>query len=443
MQIKIRKGYDIPLRGALTDDAACTHVQSAVVAIVPDDFTGFIPKMDVHAGDTVHPGSPLAHHKTDPELRLTSPVEGRVKAIVRGDRRKVLRIEIERTAEAPEAPVTFNFDKTDSASCAKALANSGLMAMMNRRPYDIVADSRMRYRDIYVSAFDSAPLAHNQHFTPDRQNRIAAGVSMLRTLTDGNIYIARRPGSLEDVEGAVMVDVHGPHPASLPSTVINATAPLCKGQNVLTLDIDTLERVGRLYTMGTVDYSTTVAVVGPMVETPRLVTCTIGTAIKDITGELKADRHLRIISGNVLTGKAVDADGYLRRPYRQVTVMAEGDETSEFMGWATFSPKNLSMNPSFPGKWLGKLFSPDARIKGGRRAIIQSGEYDRLIPLDIMAEYLIKAINSRDIDNMERLGIYEVAPEDFALAEFADSSKLPLQNIVRQGLDYLRGELEV
>lgn len=442
MQFKIKKGYDIPLAGSA--DAGCVpcEVQSAVVAVVPDDFTGLIPKVEVREGDLVSPGSPLVHHKKDNEIKLVAPVAGRVKAVVRGDRRKVLRIEIERDADADRSPVKFVFDKTDPASCVKALANSGLLAMMSRRPYDILPDTRLRYRDIYVSAFDSAPLAHAKSLETNRYTHLAAGVSMLKALTGGNIYIARRRGQTADVSGAVMVDIEGPHPASLASTVINATSPINKGENVLALDIDTLERVGQLYETGTIDFSTTVAVVGPIVVNPRLVTCAIGTALSAILGDLPRQDHLRIISGNVLTGKIAGRDGYLRRPYRQVTVMAEGDDTSEFMGWASFSPRHLSMNPSFPGHWLKRLFSPDARIKGGRRAIIQSGEYDRMIPLDIMAEYLIKAINSRDIDNMERLGIYEVAPEDFALAEFSDSSKLPLQNIVRQGLDYLRGELE-
>ena len=153
-------------------------------------------------------------------------------------------------------------------------------------------------------------------------------------------------------------------------------------------------------------------------------------------------RHHRVISGNVLVGTAIKDDGYLRYPYRQITIIDEGDDIDEFMGWATFSPSKMSCNRTFPGHFLKRLFKPDARLLGGRRAMIMSGEYDAVMPMDIMSEYLLKAIIARDIDNMERLGIYEVAPEDFALAEYADTSKLPLQHIVREGLDYLRKELE-
>lgn len=177
---------------------------------------------------------------------------------------------------------------------------------------------------------------------------------------------------------------------------------------------------------------------------PSLVTTLIGAEISALLKDNLADdgRNKRIISGNVLTGTAVPADGYLRFPYRQVTVIPEGDDVAEFMGWASFSPKKQSTSPTFPGHFLSrKLFKPDARLLGGRRAMIMSGEYDKVFPMDILPEYLIKAILAKDIDRMEQLGIYEVAPEDFALAEYADTSKLELQKIVREGLDYLRKEL--
>lgn len=439
MQIRIKRGYDMPLAGGVCEGSPQHNVKSQLVAVVPDDFQGFIPKVDVHEGDAVLAGSPLAHHKMNQDLCLTSPVEGTVKAVVRGDRRKVMAIVIERAGD--DKHLAFEFDRNDDTQCAKALATSGLMLMTRQRPYDIIGDQRLRYRDIFVTAFDSAPLADNATMEVDAA-ALAAGVKMFKSLTDGNIYIARRHGQMPDVEGAVMVDVVGPHPASLVGTHINYIAPINKGERVLTLELPTLANAGRIYRDGVVEYTTTVAVVGSAAAEPCLVRCTIGTAISAIVGNVDNDRHVRIISGNVLTGVTVGEDGYLRSPYRQVTVMPEGDDVAEFMGWASLSPGKLSVNPSFPGKWLRRLFTPDARIKGGRRAIIQSGEYERMMPLDIMPEFLIKAIRSRDIDNMERLGIYEVAPEDFALAEFVDSSKQPLQNIVREGLDYLRGELE-
>jgi len=206
-----------------------------------------------------------------------------------------------------------------------------------------------------------------------------------------------------------------------------------------------LARIGALALTGEVPMETIVAITGSEVSSPHLVRTTIGAEMGALLkGEIKADgRNHRIISGNVLTGYKDSIDGYLRYPYRQISVIPEGDDVAEFMGWASLSPKKMSTSPSFPGYFSGKkLFRPDARLLGGRRAMIMSGEYDKVMPMYILPEYLIKAILGRDIDRMEQLGIYEVAPEDFALAEYADTSKLELQKIVREWLDYLRKELE-
>ena len=241
-----------------------------------------------------------------------------------------------------------------------------------------------------------------------------------------------------------MVDVEGPHPASNAGTVIAAINPVNTGETVGCLDLATLRRIGVLALTGSVDFSTTVAVTGSEVKTPRLVETVIGAEMSAILQNDITDdgRKKRVISGNVLTGVAVGEEGYLRFPYRQVTVIPEGDDADEFMGWASLSPRKQSTSPTFPGYFLRrKLFKPDARLLGGRRAMIMSGEYDKVFPMDILPEYLIKAILAKDIDRMEQLGIYEVAPEDFALAEYVDTSKLELQKIVREGLDYLRKEL--
>lgn len=194
---------------------------------------------------------------------------------------------------------------------------------------------------------------------------------------------------------------------------------------------------------GEYDPKVYVAVTGSEVKTPCIISTIAGAHLSDIlTGNVDNDgRTHRIISGNVLTGIPVGADGYLRYPYRQVTVIPEGDDADEFMGWASLSPSKMSESRSFLGKLLGRRFNPDARLNGGRRAMIMSGIYDDYLPMDILPEYLIKAILAKDIDNMEALGIYEIAPEDIALAEYADPSKLELQRIVRQGLDYMRSEV--
>lgn len=255
----------------------------------------------------------------------------------------------------------------------------------------------------------------------------------------------RQADNIPDIKGAEMVNVAGPHPSGNPGTIIAAVKPVNKGETVICLDLPTLLRIGATALTGKTQGTTIVALTGSELKQPKIASTLIGAEMKALlAGEIKEDnRHHRIISGNVLTGVATPIDGYLHLPYRQVTVIPEGDDVDEFMGWASLSPAKMSMSPSFPGHFLRrKLFRPDARLQGGRRAMIMSGEYDKVMPLDILPEYLIKAILARDIDRMEQLGIYEVAPEDFALAEYADTSKLELQKIVREGLDYLRKELE-
>ncbi len=247
-----------------------------------------------------------------------------------------------------------------------------------------------------------------------------------------------------NIAGAEMVTVEGPHPSGNVGVQIANIAPINKGDIVWTLDVVTLYKIGVVATKGIVDCSTIVAVTGSEVKEPALVKTVEGAQISSIIdGRLaKTDHHVRIISGNVLTGTAVDDNDYLRFPYRQITVIPEGDDVEEFMGWASMSPSKQSTSRTFPGHFLGRAFTPDARILGGRRAMIMSGEYDKVLPMDIMPEYLIKAILGRNIEEMEKLGIYEVIPEDLALCEYVDTSKIPVQQIVREGLDYMRKELE-
>lgn len=445
IEIKLKKGLDLHLAGAVADPkAAPVKCQSDTVAVTPDDFTGIVPKTEVHEGDKVLAGQPLLRSKMCESLKIVSPAAGTVTAVVRGERRKIERIvvKVDPTGEALRHNTKDALKGRDQAR--DLLLASGLWAFTRQRPYDIVTLPEAEIRDIFVVGFDTAPLAvSDDSFTPDA---LEAGVKLLALLTDGKVYVSRRQGSsLPDIKGAEMVDVKGPHPAGTAGPLIAAIRPVNKGETVMTLSIETLERIGRLVLTGVVPMTTTVAVTGSEVTEPHTASCLIGSEIKPLLeGCIDDDhRHHRIISGNVLTGVKVGIDGYLRFPYTQITVIPEGDDVDEFMGWASLSPKKMSQSMSFPSHLFGRHrnFSPDARLLGGRRAMIMSGEYDKVFPMDILPEYLIKAIIAKDIDRMEQLGIYEVAPEDFALAEYVDTSKLELQKIVRQGLDYLRKEL--
>lgn len=444
---KITRGLDLCIAGGVAQGAVATEVKAGVVAICPDDFPGFIPKLVVREGDPVYAGQPLMHDKVFESVNIVSPISGVVKAVVRGERRKILRVEVEATDASVSAPAGSKPDLKNAGDICGALAASGLLAMMRQRPYDILPRPGVVPVNIFVTAFDSAPLATSLEDAVKGMNaEIAAGADLLSKVTSGKVYIStRNDSSIEIPASATHIIIEGPHPAGNTGVQAANIAPVNKGEVIWTLDIVTLARIGRYVMTGAADWSTVVAVTGSEVKEPKLVKTSIGAAVAPLlAGELDNNgRHERIIAGNVLSGVKIDADGYLRYPYRQITVIPEGDDVDEFMGWASMSPKKMSQNRSFISSLLkGKKFRPDARINGGRRAMIMSEQYDRMMPMDILPEYLIKAIIGRDIDQMERLGIYEVAPEDFALAEYADPSKIELQKIVREGLDYLRKETE-
>lgn len=442
-KLTIRKGLDIKLEGAVVDKKPVVAPTPSICAVVPDDYVAFVPKPAVKEGDTVRRGDPLLYDKRDEEIKAVSPVAGVVKAIVRGERRKILRVEVAPAKD--DIAAHFDTKVTDAEAAAMLLKRAGLWVMMRQRPYDIVPAPKSMPRDIFITAIDSAPLAVNPTNFYNDIDTLAAAVKLLSLLTKGNIYIGRRAdSSLKDIPGATMVDVAGPHPAGNAGTLIANLAPVNKGEVVWTLDLSTLWRIGHLVLTGETDFTTYVAVTGSEVKQPQIVQTVAGADVSSILSDnINNDgTHRRIISGNVLTGVKVAFDGYLHYPFSQLTVIPEGDDVDEFMGWASLSFKKQSTSRTFPGHFFGKKFRPDARLLGGRRAFIMSGEYDKYMPMDIMAEYLLKAIIGRDIEKMEELGIYEVAPEDFALGEYADTSKIEAQKIVREGLEYLRKELE-
>ncbi|MBR1552087.1 MAG: Na(+)-translocating NADH-quinone reductase subunit A [Muribaculaceae bacterium] len=435
--IKLKKGFDLILNGQLTSDAITPANTSPTYAIVPDDFQGIIPRMDVKEGESVQAGAIIYHDKNHEQIKVTAPVAGVVKEVRRGERRKIEAIIIE--PDGSGGQVTHDNKK----DVKELLLESGLWVMMRQRPYDVVPAPDVTPRDIVVTCFDSAPLAPSlMQVLADDVRYVAPGVEALKGLTRGNVYLCFRPDEEMDVLNAEVVTVQGPHPAGNAGVQLANIKPVNKGEVVWTLDVLTLARIGKLMKTGVVDFNTVVAVTGEGVSTPRLLKANMGCSIQSL---LQDDvQGMRIISGNVLTGIKVNDDEWLRAPYRHVTVIPEVAKRDEFMGWASLSPKRYSIYRLFTS-WLTagkKPASFDARIKGGERAIVRLDEYDRMLPMDIYAEFLIKAIIAGDIEKMEQLGIYEVAPEDFALAEYADTSKLELQRIVRQGLDKLRAEME-
>ncbi|MCC8070480.1 MAG: Na(+)-translocating NADH-quinone reductase subunit A [Bacteroidales bacterium] len=441
-ELNLKRGLDLQLAGAVTSTTPTTPAVRQV-ALVPDDYPGFIPKLEVKEGDVIAAAQPLMHHKADERIKLVSPVAGTVASVVRGERRKILRVVV--SVDPQGQPATPKKPTSRPDDLRAALMASGLWAQMRQRPYDIVPDAAAEPRDIFVTAFDSAPLAGEMALAlAGKEKELAAGVKALKALTRGEVYVSVRPEwDLTLPSEATVVKVHGPHPAGNAGVQAANLAPVNKGETIWTLDAITLCRIGELVLTGLVDWTCTVAITGSEVKTPGYVKCPLGSALEPLLKGNIADDGVnhRIIAGNVLTGVKESLEGFLRYPYQQVTVIPEGDDVDEFMGWASMAMDKLSTSRSFPSHFLHKLFKPDARLHGGRRAMIMSGEYDKVMPMDILPEYLLKAILSRDIDKMEALGIYEVAPEDFALCEFVDASKIEVQKAVREGLDYLRKEL--
>ena len=437
--IRLKKGFDLHLLGAIQGNDIAFTSPARSVAIVPDDFHGVIPRMEKKEGEHVIAGEPLYHDKNDEDIKVVAPVSGTIKEIRRGERRHIDAIII-----APDNDGQAVKHDT-GGDAVKTLKAAGLWVMLRQRPYDVVPYTDVRPRNVFVTAFDSAPLAPDLDVVlGDKRQFIGRGVEVLKSLTDGNVCIGTREGQSFDAPGAQVNTFAGPHPAGNAGVQAANTIPVNKGEVVWTLDIVTLARIGELFTTGMVSHDTVVAIDGEMVQQPGYVKTVMGADLETVLkNQLTNVARSRIISGNVLTGVKVNVDQWLRAPYRHITIIPENNKPDEFMGWASFNPNRFSIYRTFT-TWLRGLKKPvsmDSRIKGGERAIVRTGEYDAMLPMDIHAEFLIKAIISGDIDKMEQLGVYEIAPEDFALAEFADTSKLELQRIVRQGLDKLRAEM--
>ncbi|MDR3127187.1 MAG: Na(+)-translocating NADH-quinone reductase subunit A [Tannerellaceae bacterium] len=452
--LKIDKGLDIRLAGK-APLSLLPAKKSDRYGVVPDAWTGVFPKVTVKVGDRVKAGSTVMIDKNRPEIRFAAPVSGSVAAVNRGEKRKLLSIEI--AADKVIDYEDFGIKKVADLSAdevKEAILRGGLWSFIRQRPYDIVASPDGKPRDIFVSAFYSAPLAPDFDFILRGQaDDFQTGIDALRKLTDGKVYVGVRPQSAVHPIGAEVFEVHGAHPAGNAGVQINHIKPVNKGEIVWVVGAEDVILIGRLFNKGIADFSRLVAITGSQARERGYVKAIAGCRISSLTGgRIPPDgflngfqrlKNLRIISGNVLTGTAVTEEDYLRPYDNQLTVIPEGDDVHDLFGWAMPGFTKFSVSRSFVSRLLfpKKEFAIDARLRGGKRAMIMSNEYDKVFPFDILPEYLLKAIISFDIDKMERLGIYEVAPEDFALCEFVDTSKIELQHIVREGLDALYKEM--
>ena len=445
--IKLRKGLDINLKGKAAQEFMSVK-EPGFYALVPEDFTGITPKVVVKEQEYVMAGGPLFIDKNHPELKFVSPVSGVVTSVERGARRKVLNIVVEAAAEQDyEEFGKKDVNALNGESVKAALLEAGMFAFIRQRPYDVIADPTMYPKAIFVSAFDSNPLAPDFEFAlKGEEANFQTGLDALSKMakTYLSISVKQKAAALTQAKNVTITAFDGPNPAGNVGVQINHISPVVKGETVWTIGAEAVIFIGRLFNTGRVDMTRKVAVTGSEVLKPAYCKLKVGALLTNVfSGNVTTGRDLRYISGNVLTGKKVNPNGFLGAFDSQLTVIPEGDDIHEMLGWIMPRFNQFSVNHSYFSWLLGnnKEYVLDARIKGGERHMIMSNEYDKVFPMDIFPEYLVKAIIAGDIDRMEALGIYEVAPEDFALCEFVCSSKVEVQRIVRAGLDMLRAEM--
>lgn len=443
---KIKKGLDIMLEGAAEQQLAVCPL-AETYAVKPADFNGIVPKLAVKEGCSVKAGDPLFVDKATEKIAVVSPVSGTVKAIERGERRKLLRICIE--SDGKQDYKSFNAPDPEKASGEEVQAlmlEAGMAAFLRQRPYDVIADPEQKPKSIFVSAFSTMPLAADFSFVAKgREGDFKTGIAALSRIAP--VYVGINPQQINSellpITHAKVSVFSGPNPAGNVGVQINHIDPVNKGETVWTMAPEHVIMLGELFRTGKVNLTRRIAVAGSMITAPAYVETLIGAPMTSIIGDkIKGTGHVRIIGGNPLVGERSGMDDYLGAFCTEVCAIPEGDDVNEAFGWIMPRLNQFSTSRSY-FSWLfgkSKKYDLDCRIKGGERHIIMSGEYDRVFPMDIYAGYLIKAIITGDIDRQEALGIYEVAPEDFAVAEFVDSSKLELQKIVREGLDLLRKE---
>ena len=443
--ISLRKGLDINLAGAAAQQVTELPL-AAEYGLSPLDFEGVTPKLLVKVGDEVKAGTPLFFSKTDARVLFTSPVSGTVAAINRGEKRKVLSVTVTPAAQQTyEEFPKLDLQKASREEIVELLLKAGLWPMFVQRPYGIIANPSDQPKAIFISAFDSAPLAPDYNFVlASEQENLEAGIALLGRLTEGKVHLsvrAKSEGKMTALKGAELHTFAGKHPVGNVGVQIHHIDPINKGEVAWTLNIQDVAIIGRLVREGKVDMRKTIALAGSEVEAPQYYRIVAGARIDSIVeGKIKAQKEgdsVRIIAGNVLTGVKRTAEQFFAFYANQLTVIPEGDKY-ELFGWMMPRFKKFSVSRAY-FSWLcpKKQYALDTNLNGGERPFVVTGLYEQYLPMDIYPMYLLKACMAGDIDKMENLGIYEVVEEDFALCEFVDPSKIEMQQVIRDGINLM------
>lgn len=444
--IKTKTGLDIPLKGEA--DKVITPIGSPDYAIKPTDFNGIFPKLLLKAGAKVKAGTPIFYDKYNERVKFTSPVSGTIESINRGPKRVIEEIVIK-----PDGQNTYEeFKKAAPQELEKEeiidqLLNSGLWPSIRRRPFEVIARPDEKPKAIFISGFDTHPLAPDMSFIAHgKGEEFQTGLNAITGLTDSPVHLSlnakeKNSGVLTNAKNVTTHHFEGPHPAGNVGVQINKIDPISKEDIVWHINVQDIISIGRLFMKGYYDATKIIALTGSEVKNGKYFKILGGASIQPMVKDNLLNDNVRFISGNPLTGDKIYKNGYVGYYHNQVTVLPEGNYY-EFMGWAAPGLNKFSTSRTY-FSWLRprKKYRIDTNLKGGHRALVMSGKFEQVFPFDIFPMQLLKAIMIEDLELMETLGIYEVAPEDFALCEFVDTSKTEIQSIVREGLEMARKEL--
>jgi len=446
--INIKKGLDINLKGE-AEKASENAVISNFYTIRPEDFHSVTPKLVAKEGSKVKAGEPVFYDKSNEDVKFVSPVSGEIIEISRGEKRRILAIRIQADKEQTfQDNGKFDLKSADADEVKEHLLASGCWPFIKQRPYDVIANPDRDPKSIFVSAYASAPLAADYDFVlKGKEAELQAAITALGKLTEGKVHVSianKEYSPFNSLDGINLHYVSGPHPSGNVGTQINKIDPVNKGEVVWTINPQDLVIIGELLLTGRFNAERVVALVGSAVQKPRYFVTKLGCEVASMIYDngIEKDANVRIISGNVLTGKEVKPDGNLDYYSNTVTVIPEGDDY-EFFGWTTPVFNKISTSRALTFSWLfpKKKFDLNTNTNGEHRAFVTTGTYEEVFPLDIYPMQILKACMYKDLDEMEALGMYEVAPEDFALTEFVCVSKQPHQDIIRKGLDLMLKEI--
>ncbi|MDG2042464.1 MAG: Na(+)-translocating NADH-quinone reductase subunit A [Bacteroidia bacterium] len=444
--VKIKRGMDIPLEGKPS-----THIHaissSTTFAIKPTDFKGLIPKLRIKQGEEVSVGDCLFTDKKNDKICFTSPVSGEVAEIVRGDRRAITAIKI--LADSSEYKFKEfdiqNYPSKNVDEIKAILLESGLWPFITQRPYGVIADTEVTPKSIHVSGFDSSPLAADLGVSlRGQESQLETGFKILNMLSEGGVYLnlhAKKDNTIyQNIKDVNVSYFDGPHPSGLVGVQINNLDPINKGDIVWTIKPQHVAFIGKLFETGKLDFEQNIVIAGSEVKEPAYYTTRLGASVDSLMNDNYKSENVRVISGNVLTGTKIDKDGYLGFFDNQVTVIPEGNQY-ELLGWLFPSYARPTLSPSLPiSKYLKKSFNVNTNPHGEPRAYVVTGQYEKVLPMDIMPQQLIKAVMAKDLELMENLGIYEVIEEDMALCEFVCTSKINVQQVLSEGLELMAEE---